>query len=105
MRESYLQELKTEFVTDPIMKQPVTERTRQLRDTLLAVTPKICSERARLYTESWEKTEGQPLVIRRAKALERMLSEMSIFIRSGELIVGNQASDVRAAPVFPEFYM
>jgi formate C-acetyltransferase len=44
-------------------------------------------------------------VIRRAKALEKILGGMSIFIRPGELIVGNQASDVRAAPVFPEFYM
>jgi formate C-acetyltransferase len=30
---------------------------------------------------------------------------MSIFIRPAEFIVGNQASDVQAAPVFPEFNM
>jgi pyruvate formate-lyase/glycerol dehydratase family glycyl radical enzyme len=105
MAKSYLERIKTELVTDPKLKQPITERTRQLRDTMLAVTPKLCSERARLYTESWKETEGQPTVIRRAKALEKILGGMSIFIRPGELIVGNQASDVRAAPVFPEFYM
>lgn len=105
MAKSYLERIKTELVTDPKLKQPITERTRQLRDTMLAVTPKLCSERARLYTESWRETEGQPTVIRRAKALEKILGGMSIFIRPGELIVGNQASDVRAAPVFPEFYM
>jgi pyruvate formate-lyase/glycerol dehydratase family glycyl radical enzyme len=105
MAKSYLERIKTELVTDPKLKQPITGRTRQLRDTMLAVTPKLCSERARLYTESWKETEGQPTVIRRAKALARILSGMSIFIRPGELIVGNQASDVRAAPVFPEFYM
>jgi len=105
MAKSYLERIKTELVTDPKLKQPITGRTRQLRDTMLAVTPKLCSERARLYTESWKETEGQPTVIRRAKALEKILGGMSIFIRPGELIVGNQASDVRAAPVFPEFYM
>jgi len=105
MTRSYLERIKTEIVTDPKLKQPITVRTRQLRDTMLAVTPKLCSERARLYTESWKETEGEPTAIRRAKALEKVLSGMSIFIRPGELIVGNQASDVRAAPVFPEFYM
>jgi len=105
MGKSYLEKIKTEFATDPKLKQPITEKTRQLRDTMLAVIPKLCSERARLYTESWKETEGEPTVIRRAKALKKILEEMSIFIRPGELIVGNQASDVRAAPVFPEFYM
>lgn len=105
MAKSYLERIKTELVTDPRLKQPITERTKRLRDTMLAVTPKLCSERARLYTESWKETEGEPTVIRRAKALEKILRGITIFIRPGELIVGNQASDVRAAPVFPEFYM
>jgi len=103
--KSYLEKVKTELVTDPKLKQPITERTRQLRDTMQATIPKLCSERARLYTESWRETEGQPLIIRRAKTLDKILGEMSIFIRSDELIVGNQASGIRAAPVFPEFYM
>jgi len=103
MAKSYMERLKTELVTDPKLKRPITARTRELRDSMLAVTPKLCTERARLYTESWQETEGQPVVIRRAKALEKVLREMTIFIRPGELIVGNQASDVRAAPVFPEF--
>ena len=105
VEKSYLERIKTELFTDPKLKQPITERTKQLRDTMLAVTPKLCSERARLYTESWQQTMGEAKVIRRAKALKKILAEMSIFIRPGELIVGNQASDVRAAPVFPEFYM
>jgi formate C-acetyltransferase len=105
MAKSYLERIKTELVTDPKLKQPITKRTRQLRDTMLAVIPKLCSERARLYTESWKETEGQPIIIRRAKALEKILGGMSILIRPGDLIVGNQGSDVRVAPVFPEFYM
>ena len=103
MAKSYLERVKTEFVTDPKMKCPSTDRTRVLKETLLATTPKICPERARLITESWKETEGKPNVIRRALALEKILTEMNIFIRPGELIVGNHASEVRAAPLFPEF--
>ncbi len=94
---------KQEFVFDPKHKNPVSERTTKLRDTLITITPKICSERACLLTQSMKETEGQPIVIRRARGLEKILDEMSIFIRPGELIVGNQATEPRAAPVFPEF--
>jgi len=103
--KTYLDKVKTELVTDPKLKRPITERTKQLRDSMLAVTPKLCAERARLYTESWKETEGEPIIIRRVKAFDKILSEMTIFIRPGELVVANLASDVRAAPVFPEFYM
>ena len=98
MELAYLERIKTELVADPKLKQPITDRTRKLRDTMVTVTPRLCSERASLYTESWKETEGEPRVIRRAKALKKILEGMSIFIRRGELIVGNQASDVRAAP-------
>jgi len=100
---SYLRKIKNGLVFDAKLKQPVTERTARLRDTLLKITPKICSERARLLTESMKETEGQPMIIRRAKGLEKILNDMTILIRPDELIVGNQASEPRAAPVFPEF--
>ena len=63
---------------------------------------KICLERARLLTESYKKTDGEPAVIRRAKALKHVLDNMSIFIREGELIVGNFASDQASLPIMPE---
>ncbi len=100
---SYLDRVKNELVFDPKLKKPISQRTVQLRDTLIATAPRICSERARLLTQSMKETEGQPLIIRRAKGFEKILNEMAIFIRPGELIVGNQASELRASPVFPEF--
>ena len=39
---------------------------------------------------------------RRAKALEHIFANMSIWIHEGELIVGNMASTPRSAPIFPE---
>ena len=44
-----------------------------------------------------------PIVLRRAYALDSILSEMQIYIMDGELIVGNQAFQSKAAPWFPEF--
>lgn len=78
-------------------------RIQALREELLNTTPAICPERAVIFTESMKRTEGQPIVKRRAQSLYEILDTMSIYIRDGELLVGNQASSVRAAPVFPEY--
>lgn len=77
-------------------------RIEKLRDELLSTPDELCLERARLVTESYKRTEGEPMIIRRAKALEHVLKNMTIFIRDGELIVGHQAEKLRGVPVFPE---
>jgi len=78
-------------------------RITRLREELLDTTPEICSERAVIFTEAMKKSEGAPIVKRRAQALYEILDTMTIFVRDGELLVGNQASTVRGAPVFPEY--
>lgn len=55
---------------------------------------KIDLDRARLVTQAYKETEGQPWQVRRAKALEKMCEEMPIFIKPDELIVG----DANGAP-------
>jgi hypothetical protein len=42
-------------------------RIRKLRSAML-VKPSVCVERARLMTESYRRTEGEPAPVRRAKA-------------------------------------
>ena len=79
-----------------------SERTGILNDDMRSSVPGICLERARLITESYEKTEGEPYLIRRAKGLAHILRNMTVFIRPEELIVGNHASKQRYAPLFPE---
>jgi len=78
-------------------------RVRYVRASLVNITPAICPERALLITESYQASEGEPMVLRRAKALENILSKMTIYIEKDQLIVGNQASQGRAAPIFPEY--
>ena len=50
---------------------------------------KLDLQRSRLLTESYRETEGEPMLIRRAKALERILTRMDLYIQDWERIVGN----------------
>ncbi len=70
----------------------------------MAQAPTVCHERAAIVTECYDRLAGElsPILLR-AHALAAVLDRMSIFIGPDELIVGNQASRPRAAPVFPEY--
>lgn len=50
-------------------------------------------QRSRLMTESYKETEGEAMVLRRAKALANILNKMGIFIRDYERIVGYQTAE------------
>lgn len=81
----------------------ITERIAHLREKVLSTKPTVCTERARFYTEAYRENKDQPVIVKRALALQRTLEHMTIFIDEGELIVGNQSSSHRAAPIFPEY--
>ena len=81
----------------------LSERISFLREKMVSTKPSVCTERARFYTHAYKENEDKPVIIRRAIALEKTLKEMTIFIDDGELIVGNQSSKRRAAPIFPEY--
>ena len=81
----------------------MNERIAKLREKIAGRTPEIDSERAVLYTRSWQSTEGEPIQMRRAKAFREILENQTVFIEQGELIVGNQAGKFDAAPIFPEY--
>jgi formate C-acetyltransferase len=79
-------------------------RSQKLRERLLSHAPSVCHERAAIVTDVHERLAGVfPPIVLRAHALAAVLDGMSIFIGPGEMIVGNQASRLRAAPVFPEY--
>jgi len=77
------------------------ERIERLRAKALC-EPSICIERGLLMTQSYQETVGQPPVIRRAKALEKILTEMAISIGDEEIIVGKATTKQRGAPLLPE---
>jgi len=67
------------------------------------VRPPVCTERAQHYTAMYQQHQDKPLPVRRALALAYHLANRTLWIKHDELIVGNQASQVRAAPFFPEY--
>ncbi|MEW6755899.1 MAG: pyruvate formate lyase family protein [Candidatus Latescibacterota bacterium] len=44
-----------------------------------------------LHAQSWAQTEGQPAVLRHARAFAHYCRHRQVFVREGELIVGSQA--------------
>lgn len=80
----------------------MTNRTQRLKDRLFANPREISLERALLYTASHKQTEGEPVMIRRAKATEWVLDHVQISIRDDELIAGNRTIKPRAGIVSPE---
>lgn len=79
------------------------KRIDRFRTRMEKRTASICSERALLYTESFQMTEGEPYILRKAKAFAHTLANMTIYIEPDSLIFGNQASRNFAAPIFPEY--
>jgi formate C-acetyltransferase len=67
-------------------------RIQRLRNRLEVERYPLCIEKSRLLTESFKRTEGEPMILRRAKALAHVLDNITIFIEDDELIVGNAAS-------------
>ncbi len=88
------------FYSQAIEKSP---RIDKLKADLYKEMPQIEADRAVLLTESYKKTEGEPIIIRRAKALENILDNIPITIRDGELIVGSNTKKPRSCQVFPEY--
>jgi len=80
-----------------------TAKVEAIKERFIKITPEICVERAQLITESYRETEDLPIHLRRAKAFEKILHGMTIFIQDDELVVGNQCTKPRSAPVYPEF--
>lgn len=70
----------------------MTLRTQSLRQMVFDAPYNICIERAKYWTESYKETEGQHPTIRAARAIEKTLDNMSIFILNEELIVGHRTS-------------
>ena len=63
----------------------------------------IESARAKLLTESYKETEGQPMITRRAEAFAHILRHIPIIIRDEELIVGSSTIAPRGCQTYPEF--
>jgi formate C-acetyltransferase len=67
-------------------------------------TLKLDIERARFVTQAYKETEGEPMVVRRAKAMANLLDTMTIDIGPNDRIAGSVAPYVNNAIIYPELY-
>lgn len=81
----------------------LTPRMQAYRESVLDKKPYIDAQRALLATESYKKHCNQPPVMKRALMLQNILEKMTIYIEDETVLVGNQASSNKDAPVFPEY--
>lgn len=88
------------YNSDSIPKSPRIDR---LIEHLYAKMPEIESARAILLTESYQTTENEPVIMRRAKAFAHILANLPIIIRDEELIVGSTTIAPRGCQTYPEF--
>ena len=88
------------FYTEDIKK---TDRISRLVENLYKKMPEIEADRAILLTESYKQTEGEPIILRRAKAFAHILENIPITIRDEELIVGSATQAPRGCQTFPEY--
>lgn len=77
------------------------ERIEMLRQNML-VEPQVCVEKALYTTESFRSTEGAPIEYRRARALDHVLTHLTVGIGRAELFVGRPTGKVRGGPLSPE---
>ena len=89
-----------QFYSEDIEKSP---RITRLVEHLYADMPVIEADRAVILTKSYQETEGEPIITRRAKAFQKICEELPIIIRPEELIVGSNSQAPRGCQIFPEY--
>ncbi|HEY9689462.1 MAG TPA: pyruvate formate lyase family protein, partial [Coleofasciculaceae cyanobacterium] len=87
-----------------VLHGTVSDRVLKMFDAIRSSgAPRVALERAVYFTESFKATEGQPLVLRWAKALQHIAENISVTIFDDELIVGRPSTWFgRYTLVYPE---
>lgn len=95
------EEQRGKFSFDGENKFPRIERLiSRYRDCV----PEVDVERAVIYTKSYKESEGEDVLIRRAKAFYDYCAEREINIPDDQLIVGDTAKHSRGGVVDPVFH-
>lgn len=79
-------------------------RIERLLERYWECTPEVDIERAKIYTESYKKTEGEHVLLRRAKAFKEYCEQREIHIPKDQMIVGSAAKHPRGGVVDPIFH-
>ena len=81
----------------------ITPRVALLRQQSLDAVPSISTERAELMTDAYARHSALSSVpMRRALAFKHLMEHKTVYIGSGELIVGEKGPAPKATPTYPE---
>lgn len=78
------------------MEKEYMQRIERLKSRVIGTRPEMDLENARILTESFRETDGEPLVVQKAKAFLKQCQEKNVTIWKDELIVGCSGSKIRA---------
>ncbi len=78
------------------------QRVFTLLQSFQGMRPQIDVERARHFTASMKETEGQPLILRWARAMQRVAENITVHIDPGQLLVGRAGCPGRYGILYPE---
>ncbi|SMC22069.1 formate C-acetyltransferase [Desulfacinum hydrothermale DSM 13146] len=85
-----------------LRNQSAHARAYRILDRISGLTPKVDVQRGRLFTESMRETEGQPLVLRWAKALMHVAKNIEVYIDEDQLLAGRAGAQGRYGILYPE---
>lgn len=83
-------------------KSGLSERVRRLRETLFDEPARFDDTRLHCLNEVYTCPDDLPVIMKRAKVFEKLLSKVEIFIDDNP-IVGNQSKYRRGLVAFPEY--
>lgn len=78
------------------------ERVFRMLERFDGQKPRIDIERALYFTQSMKATEGQPLVLRWAKAMKHIAENMTVYVQDDQLLLGRAGCDGRYGILYPE---
>ena len=81
----------------------ITPRIEKIRQNYVSAKPQISCQRAAIWTESFQTTEGQPACLRAAKAFYDCCDRLGVHIFEGELVVGAVGEFRKCGILTPEF--
>ncbi|MDD4753963.1 MAG: formate C-acetyltransferase/glycerol dehydratase family glycyl radical enzyme [Desulfitobacteriaceae bacterium] len=83
-------------MSQTVQESKYMERVLRLKNRVLGTRPEMDLENARILTRGFQEAEGDPLVVRKAKAFRKQCMEKTVAIWEDELIVGCSGSKMRA---------
>ncbi len=78
------------------------KRAFKILDRIQGLTPVVDVERGKYFTESMRQTEGEPLILRWAKAMMHIARNITVYIDEDQLLVGRAGAQGRYGILYPE---